>query len=400
MKLSTKILIGLLSGVIVGLFFQGNPVWASTFIGPLGTLFLRLINMIIVPLVFYTIIVGASSVGDMKKLGRLGGKTMAFYLVTTGIAVVIGIVLANIIAPGAGLTLPVDAEYAGREAPPIIEVLLNIIPNKPLEALVQGSMLQIITFALFIGIAITAAGEKAQIVRNFFDGFAEIMYKMTGFVMAFAPYGVFGLIVPVVAVNGPDVLFPLFKIIATVYIGVFLHGFFVYGAALRLFTKLGLLDFYKAIFPAQVIAFSTCSSGATLPVTIKCVEENIGVSKEVSSFVLPLGATINMDGTAVYVGVAALFVAQVYGLELTIAQQLIVVITGALASIGSAGVPGAGLIMLTLVLTSVNLPLEGVALVAGVDRILDMARTTLNITGDAVAAVVVAASEDELELSE
>ena len=269
MKLSTKILIGLLSGVIVGLFFQGNPVWASTFIGPLGTLFLRLINMIIVPLVFSTIIVGASSVGDMKKLGRLGGKTMAFYLVTTGIAVVIGIVLANIIAPGAGLTLPVDAEYAGREAPPIIEVLLNIIPNKPLEALVQGSMLQIITFALFIGIAITAAGEKAQIVRNFFDGFAEIMYKMTGFVMAFAPYGVFGLIVPVVAVNGPDVLFPLFKIIATVYIGVFLHGFFVYGAALRLFTKLGLLDFYKAIFPAQVIAFSTCSSGATLPVTIK-----------------------------------------------------------------------------------------------------------------------------------
>jgi Na+/H+-dicarboxylate symporter len=356
--------------------------------------------MIIVPLVFSTIVVGASSVGDMKKLGRLGGKTMAFYLVTTGIAVVIGIVLANIIAPGAGLTLPVDAEYAGREAPPIIEVLLNIIPNKPLEALVQGSMLQIITFALFIGIAITAVGEKAQIVRTFFDGFAEIMYKMTGFVMAFAPYGVFGLIVPVVAVNGPDVLFPLFKIIATVYIGVFLHGFFVYGAALRFFTKLGLLDFYKAIFPAQVIAFSTCSSGATLPVTIKCVEENLGVSKEVSSFVLPLGATINMDGTAVYVGVAALFVAQVYGLELTIAQQLIVVITGALASIGSAGVPGAGLIMLTLVLTSVNLPLEGVALVAGVDRILDMARTTLNITGDAVAAVVVAASEDELELSE
>ncbi len=266
--------------------------------------------------------------------------------------------------------------------------------------MVNANMLQIIFFAIFVGIAITLVGKVADPVKNFFDGFAEIMYKMTGFVMAFAPYGVFGLIVPVVAVNGPDVLFPLFKIIATVYIGVFLHGFFVYGAALRLFTKLGLLDFYKAIFPAQVIAFSTCSSGATLPVTIKCVEENIGVSKEVSSFVLPLGATINMDGTAVYVGVAALFVAQVYGLELTIAQQLIVVITGALASIGSAGVPGAGLIMLTLVLTSVNLPLEGVALVAGVDRILDMARTTLNITGDAVAAVVVAASEDELELSE
>lgn len=398
MRLSTKILVGLLGGVIVGLFFQGNAQFANTFVGPLGTLFLRLINMIIVPLVFSTIIVGASSVGDMKKLGRLGGKTLAFYLGTTGIAVIIGILLANFIAPGIGLTLPVDAQYAGKEAPPIIEVLLNIIPNKPLEALVQGSMLQIITFALFIGIAITAVGEKAQIVRSFFDGFAEVMYKMTGFVMAFAPYGVFGLIVPVVAVNGPDVLFPLFKIIATVYIGVILHGFLVYGGALKVFTKLGLLDFYRGIFPAQVIAFSTCSSGATLPVTIKCVEENLGVSKDVASFVLPLGATINMDGTAVYVGVSALFVAQVYGLDLTFTQQLIVVLTGALASIGSAGVPGAGLIMLTMVLTSVNLPLEGVALVAGVDRILDMARTTLNITGDAVASVVIASSENDLDI--
>jgi Na+/H+-dicarboxylate symporter len=395
MRLATKILIGLGIGIIVGLFMQGAQDFAVSYIKPFGDLFIRLIMMVIVPLVLSSLIVGAASTGDIKKLGRMGGKTIGFYLVTTALAVIIGIVLANIIKPGSGLTLPVDAEYAGREAPPIMEVILNIVPNNPIQAMANASMLQIIVFALFVGIAISLVGKKAEPVRNFFEGFAEVMYKITGMVMQVAPYGVFALIVPVVAANGPSVLIPLGKIIGAMYLGAILHVLIVYSAAIKGFTKLSVPEFYKGILPAQLIAFSTCSSAATLPVTIKCAEENLGVSKATSSFVLPLGATINMDGTGIYQGIAALFVAQVYALDLTIGQQVTVVLTGTLASIGAAGVPGAGLIMLTMVLTSIGLPLEAIALVAGVDRILDMARTTVNITGDAVAAVFVEATEEK-----
>ncbi|KJS21384.1 MAG: sodium:dicarboxylate symporter [Clostridiaceae bacterium BRH_c20a] len=396
MKLSTKILLGLGLGILVGLFVPAD--FANTFIKPIGTLFLRLIKMVIVPLVFASLVVGASSVGDIKKLGRMGGKTVGYYLVTTAIAVIIGLTLANIMVPGAGLELPVDAKYEGKQAPSIVNVLLEVIPDNPLGALVNGSMLQIIAFALFIGIGITLVGEKSNVVKNFFDGFAEVMYRITGIVMEFAPYGVFGLIVPVVAQYGLDVLAPLAMVILAVYLGCIIHGAVVYSAAVKFIGKMSPLTFYKGILPAQVIAFSTCSSAGTLPATIKSVEENLGVSNDVASFVLPLGATINMDGTAVYQGICALFVAQVYGLDLSLGQQLTVVLVGTLASIGAAGVPGAGLIMLTMTLTAVNLPLDGIALVAGIDRILDMARTTLNVTGDASAAVVVAATEGELNI--
>ncbi|MFZ5942917.1 MAG: dicarboxylate/amino acid:cation symporter [Bacillota bacterium] len=396
MKLSTKILIGLVLGIAVGLFV--SPDFANTFLKPIGTLFLRLIKMVIAPLVFASIVVGASSVGDVKKLGRIGSKTIAYYLVTTAIAVIIGLVLGNVLQPGAGLQLPVDAKYEGKQAPSIINVLLEVVPDNPLQALVSGSMLQIIFFAIFIGIAITLIGKKGDPVRNFFDGFAEVMYKITGIVMEVAPYGVFGLIAPVVAAYGLDVLAPLAMVIFAVYLGAIIHGAVVYSTAVKIFAKMSPLTFFKGIFPAQVIAFSTCSSAGTLPATIKCVEDNLGVSNDTASFVLPLGATINMDGTSLYQGVCALFVAQVYGIDLSLGQQLTVVITGTLASIGAAGVPGAGLIMLTMVLASVGLPLDGVALVAGIDRILDMARTTLNVTGDASAAVVVAATEDDLSI--
>ncbi|KJS87741.1 MAG: sodium:dicarboxylate symporter [Peptococcaceae bacterium BICA1-8] len=396
MKLSTKILIGLILGIVVG--FVVSPDFANTFIKPLGTLFIRLIKMVIVPLVFASLVVGASSVGDIKKLGRMGGKTVGYYLVTTAIAVIIGLFLGNVLQPGAGLQLPVDATYAGKEAPNVINVLLEIVPDNPLNALVSGSILQIIFFAILVGIGITLVGEKGNPVRSFFDGFAEIMYKITGFVMEIAPYGVFGLIAPVVAAHGLDVLAPLAMVILAVYIGCIFHAVVVYSTAVKYFAKMSPITFFKGIFPAQVIAFSTCSSAGTLPATIQCVEENLGVSKDVASFVLPLGATINMDGTALYQGICALFVAQVYGLDLSLGQQMTVVLTATLASIGAAGVPGAGLIMLTMVLTSVGLPLDGVALVAGIDRILDMARTTVNITGDASAAVVVAATEGDLNI--
>lgn len=397
LSLATKILIGLILGIFVGLF---TPVdFATTFIKPFGDLFLRLIKMIIVPLVLSSLIVGAASVGDIRKLGRIGGKTVTYYLLTSAFAVVIGLIMGTVLQPGAGLEIPVDATYEGRETPALSTVLLEIIPDNPLGAMVNASMLQIIAFALFIGIAITLVGERANPVKNFFDGFAEVMYKITGIVMAYAPIGVFGLIVPVVAQYGLDVLAPLAMVIIAVYLGCLLHAAVVYTSAVKFLGKMSPLTYFKGILPAAVVAFTTCSSSGTLPVTIKCVEDNLGVSKEVSSFCLPLGATINMDGTAVYMGVCALFVAQVYGLDLTFTQQLTIVLVGTLASIGTAGVPGAGLIMLTMTLTSVGLPLEGVALVAGIDRILDMARTCVNVIGDTSCCVVVASSENDISIS-
>lgn len=393
MKLSTKILIGLILGIIAGLLLSSATGFIKTWIQPFGTLFINLIKMVIVPLVLASLVVGAASVGDVKKLGRIGGKTISYYLMTTALAVTLGLILANLIDPGFNMKLPADAKYAGKEAPPLSQVLLNIFPTNPVDALVRADMLQIIVFALFLGIGITLIGERAKPVYNFFDGLAEVMYKITGVIMEFAPIGVFALITPVVAVNGPKVLIPLAKVIAAVYIGCLLHAAIVYSTAVRTLGNMSPLKFFKGFSPAMLIAFTTCSSSATLPVSMKSVEENLGVDKDVASFVLPLGATINMDGTAIYQGVCAVFVAQVYGLDLTLGQQLTVILTGTLASIGAAGVPGAGLIMLTMVLQSINLPLEGIALIAGIDRVLDMARTTINVTGDASAAVIVDYSE-------
>ncbi|SES94281.1 Na+/H+-dicarboxylate symporter [Natronincola peptidivorans] len=398
MKLTTKILLGLVAGIVVGLLLGGAPEIAHTYIAPFGRLFLNLINMIIVPLVFSSLIVGAASTGDVKKLGRIGGKTVGFYLMTTAVAVTIGLVLGNVMQPGAGLSIPVDASIEAGQSPPLAETLLNIIPRNPFNALVTGSMLQIIAFALFLGIGITLVGEKGKPFLSFFDSLAEIMYKITAFIMSLAPYGVFALIVPVVAVNGPAVLLPLLKVIAAVYIGAILHAVIVYSSIVKIFGKINPLKFFKGISPAAAVAFSTCSSAGTLPVTIKSARDNLGVPNGVASFVLPLGATINMDGTALYQGVCALFVAQVYGLDLSIAQQVSIILTATLASIGTAGVPGAGFIMLTMVLTSVGLPLEGSALIAGIDRILDMARTSVNVVGDAAVSVAVSATENELDV--
>ncbi|MDI6706365.1 MAG: dicarboxylate/amino acid:cation symporter [Bacillota bacterium] len=396
MKLTTKILIGLIAGIVVGLLLGGNPGVADSYIKPFGTLFLRMIKLIIVPLVLSSLVVGAASMGDVKKLGRIGGKTIAYYLITTAIAVIIGLILGNLIVPGAGLSIPVDATVQAQAAPKVVDTLLNIIPDNPLSSLVQGNMLQIIAFALFLGIGITLVGEKGKPFLSFFDSMAEVMYKITAVVMSYAPIGVFALITPVVAANGPTVLLPLAKVIAAVYIGCILHAAIMYSSMVKAFAKMNPITFFKGALPASTVAFSTCSSSGTLPVTLKCAQENLGVSESVSSFVLPLGATINMDGTALYQGVCALFVAQVYGLELSLAQQLTIVLTATLASIGTAGVPGAGFIMLTMVLQAVGLPLEGSVLIAGIDRVLDMARTSINVTGDISAAVVIAATENEL----
>lgn len=394
MNLSTKILIGLALGIIAGLELGAEGAdFAKNWIGPLGTIFMNMIKMIIVPLVFSSLVIGVCSLGDIKKVGRIGIKTVAYYLVTTAFAIVIGLVIGTIMQPGAGMTLPgADVKVAAKAAPPIMKVIIDIFPTNPLEAMVKANMLQIIVFALFTGIGITAVGERAEYLRRTIDGLAEVSYKIVGIIMSVAPIGVFGLITPVVAANGPAVLLPLLKVVIAVYISCLLHAVLVYGALVKFIGGMGFFKFVKGVAPASLMAFSSCSSGGTLPLTMSCVQK-LGVSKEISSFVLPLGATINMDGTAAYQGVCALFIAQLYGIDLTGAQYMTIILTGTLASIGTAGVPGAGFIMLTMILTALGLPLEGSALIAGIDRILDMPRTSVNITGDACVAMLVDKSE-------
>ncbi|MCG8482304.1 MAG: dicarboxylate/amino acid:cation symporter [Clostridia bacterium] len=398
MQLTTKIFIGLILGIVVGMLLQGMPEIAQNYIKPFGTLFLNLIRMIIVPLVFSSLVVGASSIGDPKTLGRIGGKTLGYYLITTAIAVCIGLVLATILKPGAGLLIPTDSATEAAEVPSIINTLINMIPRNPLKGLVDGKILQIIVFALFLGVGCTVLPkEKSDPFIKFFDSLAEIMYKITASIMRLAPYGVFALIAPVVSQYGLDVLMPLSQVIFAVYLGCVLHAIITYSTAVSIFAKINPIKFFKGIAPAAITAFSTTSSSGTLPVTIRSTRESLGVSEKISSFVLPLGATINMDGTALYQGVCALFLAQVYGIDLTLGQVMTIILTATLGSIGTAGVPGAGFIMLTLVLQSVGLPLEGLVLIAGIDRLLDMARTSVNVIGDSSCAVVIAASEQELD---
>ncbi|WP_153733433.1 dicarboxylate/amino acid:cation symporter [Sporosarcina obsidiansis] len=379
--------------IILGIIFGPS----IEVIKPLGDMFLRLIKFIIAPFILASLVVGFASTGDPKQLGRIGAKTITYYLVTSGIAVTIGLVVAFMISPGKGINISTpEAATQVNETDGVIATLLNIIPDNPFTALSSGNILQIIFFAIFVGIAITLVGEKAKPVYRFFEGFAEIMYKITGIIMWVTPIGILGLVAPVVVQYGISVLLPLVKVILAVAIACLLHVVFIYSMAVKTFAKISLMKFFKGMAPASIVALSTCSSAGTLPVTLKNTQENLGVPRKISSFVLPLGATINMDGTAIYQGVAVVFIAQFYGLELSVLQLLTVVLIAVLASIGAAGVPGAGVIMLAMVLSSVNMPLEGIALVAGIDRILDMFRTSVNILGDASASVVVAATEDGL----
>ncbi len=398
LNLATKIFIGLILGVLVGLFLTSSPHIATTYIKPLGTLFLNLIKMIIVPLVLSSLVVGSASTGDIGKLGRMGIKTIAFFLITTGIAITIGLVIGNIMKPGIGINLPSDAVVETKEIPSISETLTDMVPTNPIAAMVEANMLQIIVFALFLGVAITLVGEKARPFLTFFESMAEVCYKIVAIVMEFAPLGVFGLMVPTVAEHGPAVLLPLLKVIVAMYISCIIHVIVVYSGVVSIFGKMSPATFFKGASPAMLLAFTTSSSSGTLPVSMNRAENNLGVPKPIASFVLPLGATINMDGAAIYQGLCALFVAQVYGINLTISQQLIIALTGTLASIGAAGVPGASLIILSMVLQSVGLPMEGIALLAGIDRVLDMARTCLNVTGDLAISVIIAATEGELKM--
>lgn len=421
--LHTQIIIGLILGLAVGLLFiqLGLPAeFVLDYIKPIGTIFINCLKMIAVPLVLASLIVGVANLGDVAKLGRIGGKTIVAYLSTTVVAVSFGLILVNVFQPGKSLPTSTrdnlmalyDSNVTSRTT--AAESLKNQSPLQPIVDMVpenifaaasnNGSMLQVVFFALLVGIALLQIpAKKGTPVIAFFDGLNDVIIKIVGFIMLLAPYGVFALMASlIVEITGEDpdsalsLLLALLKYSLVVLFGLALMILLVYPLILKVFTKVNYLDFFRALRPAQLLAFSTSSSSATLPVTMKQVEEELGISEEVSSFVLPLGATINMDGTCLYQGVAAVFIAQALGLDLSISQQLMIVLTATLASIGSAGVPGAGLIMLIIVLESIDVPAAGLALILAPDRILDMFRTVVNVTGDAMVCSVVASSEGEL----
>lgn len=406
LQLHTKILLGLLLGIGVGIA-AASLGWAevvSAYVKPVGQAFLHLISMAVVPLVFASLVTAVASMHDVRKLGRIGGKTILYYLVTTAIAILFGLVLANTMKPGVGL--PEDAQVRLRqgnhfqgapdtlEPPGIAETLLNVIPKNPVQALAEGNMLQLIFFALVLGIVLTTIpSEKAEPVIAFFDGLNEAMIALIQLVMKLAPYGVFALSASIVGAFGVEILTLLLKYVLVVIVGLALYMMVAFSLAIATFSDLGVRRFFRGIRPAQVIAFTTSSSSATLPATMECAQDNLDVPKQIASLTLPLGATINMDGTALYQGVSAIFVAQIYGMDLGIGQQLTIVLTATLASIGTAGAPAAGIMMLAMILRSIGVPLDGIALILGVERILDMCRTVVNVTGDACCAVVVSATE-------
>ena len=386
--------IGFALGVILGLVFQFGG-WDISWIKPLGDAFIRLIRMIVVPLVFISLVAGAASMGDLSRLGRISIKIACYYLGTTAIAVGIGLVFANIFHPGMDLNLSTEALQAKEVSPPgIVQTFLNIIPLNPVQALAEGNLLQLIFFAIFFGFALSSMGEAGKALLNIFQTGNEVMIRITAAVMRLAPYGVCALIAYTVGKSGLQVLLPLIKLIGIMYLAALTHVCIVYFPVLKYVGRISFVSYLKIMTQPLLIAFSTCSSAAALPANMAATER-LGVPREISSFTIPLGTTVNMDGAAIYLGLATVFVAQIYGIDLTFSAQLTVLLIALLASIGSVGVPAAALVVISMVFAQVHLPMEGIALVAGVDRILDMARTTLNVMGDAVGAVVVTKLENE-----
>ncbi|MDN5278331.1 MAG: hypothetical protein PWR01_2296 [Clostridiales bacterium] len=406
-SLTIHILIGLVLGALVGIATSYLPegslrdVWLIEGIFELvGSMFINAIKLLVIPLVFISLVCGVSALGDITRLGRIGGKTMAFYLISTSIAIALALIVAQQIKPGSGLDMTklVEQQPSINAPQSLVKTLQKIVPENPFMAMAEGNMLQIIFMALLVGIAATMSGEAAKPVLDIFESANEVIMKMVVIIMYFAPYGVFALIAKTFATVGFDAMLPLIKYTITVLLVLLLHITVVYMLALRGLGKLDPIKFFKNFLPAMSVGFSTASSSATLPITIETVEKRCGVSKSVASFTLPLGATINMDGTAIMQGVAVVFIAQVYQIDLTLGSFLTVILTATLASIGTAGVPGVGLITLAMVLESINLPVEGIALIIGIDRLLDMSRTAVNISGDAVCTLLVAKSEKEFDL--
>ena len=382
LSLTAKIFIALVLGVGAGLALQGNPNIATTYIKPVGTVYLNLIKMIVVPVVLLSIMQGIISLQDVRKVGSLGMRTVAYYLCTTAFAVTLGLLFANLLNVGAGYVLPSETlSYEAKEAPSFITTLVNIFPSNFFQPLVDANMLQVIVIALLFGFGIILAGEKGKAAQEVVDSFAEVSFKVMGMIIQLSAIGVFALICPVVAENGPAVLLPLLKVILVAYVAYICHMVAVYSMAVRSFAGMSPITFFKGAFSAMIFAFTSTSSAATLPVSKECAD-NLGADKDIAAFVLPLGSTINMDGTAIYQCVATIFLAALCGMNLTIGQMITVVVTATLASIGTAGVSGAGMIMLAMVLEAMGIPVDMIMIIYGVDRLFDMGRTCLNVTGD------------------
>lgn len=398
MSLAVQIFIGLALGILAGILFMltGKAEWAGTYVKPFGTIFLNLIKFIVVPIVLTSIISGVISMRDIRKVGSIGWKTVVFYMCTTACAVVIGLLFANIFKGTFQVLQTTDLEYEVAASVSFMDTLVNIFPSNFIQPLADATMLQVIVIALFFGFGIIIAGEKGEAFGKVVTSISDVSMVIMDIILKLSPIGVFCLITPVVAENGPMILGSLAMVLLTAYICYIVHAVVVYSTTVKTMGGLSPAAFFKGMAPAMVMAFSSASSVGTLPLNLECAEK-LGAKKDVASFVLPLGATINMDGTAIYQGVCSVFIAACYGINLTLPQMVTIVLTATLASIGTAGVPGSGMVMLAMVLQSVGLPIEGIALVAGVDRIFDMGRTTVNITGDAACSIIVSRMEARKE---
>jgi Na+/H+-dicarboxylate symporter len=393
MKLYTKIFIAMILGVLVGAI--GGP--RMSILEPIGGIFLGLINMIIIPLVLASMVVGVTSIHDPKKLGRVGIRSLLMYLGTTVIAIMLGLLFAYLFKPGAGFLykVPGHTNLVVETASPS-NIFLSLVPSNPFASLASGNILQVIVFAVFLGFAINFTGEKAKPLLDFMEAIAESMYTLTGMIMELSPLAIFAIMANVTGSFGLSVLFPLLKFLTAYFFVCALHVGLVFGSILWFMAKVHPLPFFKGMYDAMLIAFSTCSSSAALPANMHCTQRNLGVSKNITSFILPLGNTVNMNGSAIFQAMAAIFISQVYGIDLSFYSLLMIVITATLSAIGAAGVPGTGFIMLSAVMVSAGLPLEGMAMLAGIDRVREMISTVVNILGDAVVAVYVAKAEGEL----
>ncbi len=414
-SLTARVFIGMIAGILTGFFlqllFDDSGDFAFSLLGipfstygffvdgifnVIGAIFIASLKMLVVPLVMVSLICGTCNLSDPAQLGRLGGKSIGLYVMTTAIAITIAITAALIVAPGAGLDLPTEASYQAKEAPGLAQVIINMMPSNPISAMAEGNMLQIIVFSLLFGVAMAMSGEPGKRLAGFFNDLNSVIMKLVTILMNLAPIGVFALMAKLFADIGFDTIISLAKYFFLVLVVLAIHAFVTYPIILRTLAGVSPIILLKKMRETALFAFSTASSSATLPVTMETARKKLGVHNSVASFTLPLGSTINMDGTAIMQGVATVFIAQVFAVDLTVTDYLMVILTATLASIGTAGVPGVGLIMLAMVLQQVGLPVEGIALIIGVDRLLDMTRTAVNVTGDATVACVVAKTEGKL----
>lgn len=403
-KLTIGILVAMALGILTGLLLNLGEdiaflqaVFTEGIFEVLGRVFIALLMVLVVPVVVVSLVCGIANLNDLRRIGRVGGKTILFYLMTTAAAITMALVAAILIGPGRGFELETTEEYSAAEAPSFVDVVVDLFPQNIVAAAANAEILPVIVFSLLFGMAMTMAGQAGARVLSFFQDLMEVVMKLVTLVMWMAPVGVFALIAQVFATTGFEALQPLLLYVSLVIVVLVVQGFVVYPLLLKCLGGLNPQRFLSKMWPVQIFAFSTASSAATIPVTLRAVEKRLGVDNSVASFTVPLGATINMDGTAIMQGVATVFLAQAYGVQLGVTEYLMVILTATLASVGTAGVPGAGLIMLAMVLRQVGLPVEGIAIILGFDRILDMVRTAVNVTGDAAVSCIVGKSENALD---